>query len=171
MPNEDGNAGLAAGGGGGGGEAIVPAVNSLVYAGLTSFTPTAQDKAAFNTHIGSLDTRIEAGKNNGWTASGGLLDENRYAMQSLMVTNPARYAHIRLVELETVRSEVNSSYDSTLRKFVDAGFSIKDAEKRATESANQVKNIAMKAFESKFPTSNDSKLLEVQHNNQKYSTK
>ena len=150
---------------------IVSARNSLSMSGMIAPLALTEDQEeAYASRSNDLDKYVSSSRSDGWTKSGGLIDENRYAMQSLMVTNPTRYAAFRLRELEPVKAEVNMMYNSTLRKYMDIGADIDYAEKKAAEAANKIKSIAMDAFEAKYPTSNDSKLLEVQHKNQKYSS-
>ena len=102
---------------------------------------------------------------SGWSAVGGLEDENRYAMSSLMVTNPEAYARLRLNALADVRSSVNAVYNTTRAQFLDAGLTLAEAEKRATAAASHTRKDGMESMGAKFPMSNDNKLLGVQQKN------
>ena len=137
--------------------------NSLVMSGLTAEDPqAATDRAAAKKkRDGTIDTYASGSTSSGWSQVGGLEDENRYAMSSLMVTDPKAYARQRLDALAEVKASVNSIYNTTRRQFLDAGLNMGEAEKRATAAAAATRKVGMTAMAAKYPISNDNKLLGV----------
>ena len=108
--------------------------NSLALSGFTGEDPqVAKDRLAEKQkRDGRIDVYTANSTSSGWSQVGGLEDENRYAMSSLMVTDPKAYARQRLDALAEVKASVNSIYNTTRRQFLDAGLNMGEAEKRAT---------------------------------------
>jgi hypothetical protein len=142
--------------------------NSLSLSGLVkTAAPTEEQAKALAARATGLDTYAATSTTDGWTSSGGLLKENQYAMKSLMVTDPVRYASMRMDGLEPVKEAVNKAKATTMRDYIDAGYTLEEAEKYGKQAADSALDLGMRPFEAKFPTSNDNKLLEVQHNKTK----
>jgi hypothetical protein len=142
-------------------------ISSLSMSGMVgSPEPSTEEKAAMvareQARGTELSTITAGSSSSGWSAVGGLEDENRYAMSSLMVTNPEAYARHRLTALNKVKESVNATYNITRQQFLDAGLALSEAEKRATAAAATARTTGMTAMGAKFPLSNDTKLLGVQ---------
>ena len=137
--------------------------NSLALSGFTGEDPqVAKDRLAEKQkRDGRIDVYTANSTSSGWSQVGGLEDENRYAMSSLMVTDPKAYARQRLDALAEVKASVNSIYNTTRRQFLDAGLNMGEAEKRATAAATATRKVGMTAMAAKYPISNDNKLLGV----------
>jgi len=94
-----------------------------------------------------------------WAAPGGSRSELRMSMQLLAASNPKLYGELRAAELNTIKTEVNTEYETSLKQYIDAGEDLRSAERLALDATIKVKNIKMAAFHMKFPDSDLGKYI------------
>jgi hypothetical protein len=87
---------------------------------------------------------------SGWLATGGGKDEDQFYIRKLALTNPDKFERLRHAALEKVKTTVNTTFNTTLSQFQDAGYSVVEAEAEAVKSAKATKDVLWKAFQVKF---------------------